>query len=82
MKLSPSAQDHLCRLLKTLAVTILVGAIFALCSCSSNKHQVVRTTTTRAVPGMFGASGTETVTVETPYESPSYTGGVMQLFAR
>jgi hypothetical protein len=82
MNMSPSVQDHFQRLLKTAAVVILAGLIFALCSCKSNDHQVIRTTTTRAVPGMFGASGSETTVVETPYESPSYTGGVMQLFAR
>lgn len=35
MNLSPSVQDHLQRLLKTAAVVILAGLIFALCSCSN-----------------------------------------------
>lgn len=83
MNMSPSVQDHLQRLLKTAAVVILAGLIFALCSCKSNDQQYITTKVSRSVPGAFGAGiGAETTTTTVPYESPAYTGGVMQLFAR
>lgn len=51
-------------------ILILLFALVALPSCNSNRPpQMVKTTTTRAVPGLFGApSGSETVTIETPYD--------------